>query len=469
MNAQQLTTWMKDPASLGKEAGAQLDTLTQTFPYFQTAHLLLIKSLHNQNSFLYNNQLKVAAAYATNRRVLYELITKKAEVVESSESGVRSSELVASDEIVEEKNHRSEKPSTEEISHSIQSSELRTPDSELRTLSEEVIHPEFPKKRFVSNPDDWEAGMMRQLQLLHHWKTTPEKVFFTPKPEEPKDVPPPVKQEEVPQAKNETPAEVTEETPTAADEINTLLYVLVEPGGAEDISETEEEIIQQEEEPGWEVKLIEEDKQPEPEIAVPQDPVQQEIIREAISSAIELEVDDTLPKPEELVPPRIPVVEEPEPEPLRPVTSQKPVVLSEIPVKKPETQPEPEPETTGELSFAAWLKQVGNAPVKTVIETPQEPQEETTPPVSKNLIDRFIKEEPRISKPGKNNFYSPVNMAKKSVQESDEFITETLARIYAKQGNIPKAIRAYQKLSLKFPEKSSYFAALIEELKRTPR
>ena len=86
MNTQQLLGWMNDPGTLGAAAGAQLDTLTQTFPYFQTAHLLYIKSLHNENSFLYNNQLKVAAAYATNRRVLYELITKKA-VAESKVPG----------------------------------------------------------------------------------------------------------------------------------------------------------------------------------------------------------------------------------------------------------------------------------------------------------------------------------------------------------------------------------------------
>jgi len=82
MNAQQLLSWMKEPGNLGKEASAQLDTLTQTFPYFQTAHLLYIKSLHNENSFLYNNQLKVSAAYVTNRRVLYELITRKPAVKE---------------------------------------------------------------------------------------------------------------------------------------------------------------------------------------------------------------------------------------------------------------------------------------------------------------------------------------------------------------------------------------------------
>lgn len=81
------------------------------------------------------------------------------------------------------------------------------------------------------------------------------------------------------------------------------------------------------------------------------------------------------------------------------------------------------------------------------------------------LIDKFIREEPRIT-PSKSTFYSPANMARKSVVEPDDILTETLASIYAQQGNYQKAISIYQKLSLKFPEKSRYFAALIEELKK---
>ena len=56
-------------------------------------------------------------------------------------------------------------------------------------------------------------------------------------------------------------------------------------------------------------------------------------------------------------------------------------------------------------------------------------------------------------------------MAKMSLGENEDFVTETLAEIYIQQGNFKKAISAYGKLSLKFPEKSDYFARLIQELK----
>lgn len=60
---------------------------------------------------------------------------------------------------------------------------------------------------------------------------------------------------------------------------------------------------------------------------------------------------------------------------------------------------------------------------------------------------------------------SPADLAQRSVEMDDSLVSETLATIYASQGLIDKAIRMYARLSLKFPEKSLYFAAQIKELK----
>jgi hypothetical protein len=79
------------------------------------------------------------------------------------------------------------------------------------------------------------------------------------------------------------------------------------------------------------------------------------------------------------------------------------------------------------------------------------------------LIDRFIREEPRLSPP-KRGFFNPVDMAKLSSLDREDLVSETLARIFVQQGDIPKAIKIYERLCLNFPEKSSYFAAQIKNL-----
>ena len=69
-----------------------------------------------------------------------------------------------------------------------------------------------------------------------------------------------------------------------------------------------------------------------------------------------------------------------------------------------------------------------------------------------------------------DNVFSRFQIKKKSVPGdagedlSMEFCTETLAGIYAEQGYFEQARRIYGKLILAFPEKSAYFASLIENL-----
>jgi tetratricopeptide (TPR) repeat protein len=83
-----------------------------------------------------------------------------------------------------------------------------------------------------------------------------------------------------------------------------------------------------------------------------------------------------------------------------------------------------------------------------------------------NLIDRFIKDNPSFTTRSTDGSVINENANKQldNIDESEEFFTETLARIYVKQGLYQKAIQAFQKLSLKYPEKSVYFARQIEEV-----
>ncbi len=79
------------------------------------------------------------------------------------------------------------------------------------------------------------------------------------------------------------------------------------------------------------------------------------------------------------------------------------------------------------------------------------------------LIEKFIREEPRISAP-KAEFFNPSESSLRSNIDDDEIVSETLALLYAEQGNATRAIRIYEKLCLLYPEKSSYFAARISNL-----
>ncbi|WP_051292691.1 hypothetical protein [Olivibacter sitiensis] len=82
-----------------------------------------------------------------------------------------------------------------------------------------------------------------------------------------------------------------------------------------------------------------------------------------------------------------------------------------------------------------------------------------------DIIDRFIKEEPQITPPRADKI-TLENKARKSAEDESEFVSETLATIYIQQGLYHKAEETYSKLSLKYPEKSAYFADRIEDLRK---
>ena len=82
-----------------------------------------------------------------------------------------------------------------------------------------------------------------------------------------------------------------------------------------------------------------------------------------------------------------------------------------------------------------------------------------------DLIDNFIKTNPRI-KPPQLIQGEQEDISLNSLKEPEDLVTEPLAKIFLSQGLIDKAISIYEKLCLKYPEKSSYFAGQIQEIKK---
>ena len=113
--------------------------------------------------------------------------------------------------------------------------------------------------------------------------------------------------------------------------------------------------------------------------------------------------------------------------------------------------------------FYSWLGQpAAQQEEETAAEETEIPVSEQEPTHQQQLIDRFIANNPTISRP-KKEFFTPETAAKKSEHLPEQLATETLASVYLNQGNTEGAIRIYERLILKFPEKSSYFVSLIEK------
>jgi len=100
---------------------------------------------------------------------------------------------------------------------------------------------------------------------------------------------------------------------------------------------------------------------------------------------------------------------------------------------------------------------------------PSVPQERQTFAQWLHFTDAAAQDDPKeylkFDKP-KQDFYSPAKKAKESLSSEQMPVSETLAKVYAMQGAVAKAIGVYEQLILLNPEKKSFFANQIKVLKK---
>ncbi|MAU71803.1 MAG: hypothetical protein CML04_06865 [Pseudozobellia sp.] len=80
-----------------------------------------------------------------------------------------------------------------------------------------------------------------------------------------------------------------------------------------------------------------------------------------------------------------------------------------------------------------------------------------------DLIDKFIADNPKITP---KEDVPKVAISESVKLDKKELMTETLAKVYLEQKKYKKAIQAYKILSLKYPEKSGFFADRIKAVER---
>ena len=118
-------------------------------------------------------------------------------------------------------------------------------------------------------------------------------------------------------------------------------------------------------------------------------------------------------------------------------------------------------------SFSEWLKLTSAKPINR--------EEKKTTPSKKeqkfHLIDKFIQDKPKlipneIHSDQATNTSKSKNLADQYSLDQSALMTETLAKVYLQQKNYKKALQAYTILSLKYPEKSGFFADQIRAIKK---
>ncbi len=404
MNQERLNEIYRNPVTINNSDVDDLRQLAKDYPYFSKPFEILARYYYQTNHYRFEDMLRQAAIRVRDRKLLYEFIHSEIPEVKEEKSEIIHETETPVVAVSEEKN-------TEEVKLGL---DAFLTDDEMSVEVEEIKSEELElgTDEAVETPFEFEGTFK-----LHETVNTPEE----------QDI-------------------IGEEIATEFS--FTKSFVQNEDAEVSQIAtvETEVEIAteEQEQEQEQEIELITEEEVVEVELINDE---ATEVISE--NREIEKEVLEVSNKISELDLRKYPVYS--------------------IETFVPQTEEQALPETDSSKDFFSWLKNPKHATETTEVieELEEDIAIESNEKVTKSLdiIEKFISINPQISRP-KKEFFSPENMAKRSEVLDLEFVSETLAEIYYQQGNFDFAIKAYEKLSLQNPSKQSFFADLIDKIKK---
>lgn len=444
MNIEEIANRIANPNLCTVKDVDALRDLTEKYPYAQSFSILYLKALASNNDIRFDEELLKHAYKITDKSRIYELIQDKA-----SDEKVQVEQETEKDLIIpqeEEKEVITEiKPNLEvEDSPSIIEDDIISEKKETEIFSEEEIIPlEIEEKTISESNASNEPEELKEEEEEKNNSTS--LIGFNIEKE----------LEEV------TKVEDTKINNLELEQEDNDSEIDIEQESINEHIESDNSIIVEEEEETIDTSIQNKEI----------DPLEKEVILHAVSSNYSLE--ETTSNSDELDTYEDEVKEETEDEVEKSELDES--IIEETVDTEVLNENIDNKVSSKKIAFSSWLK--AN---KTSIEDQQK-----TEPLSDNeaeelnkteeIVNKFLINEPSISKPikeseitekPKKEFYSPIKIGKQSLDETTLPVSETLAKIFAAQGDFPKSIYVYNRLMLIYPEKKIFFASKIEELEQ---
>ena len=437
MNARKLQEYFKDPNTLDDAALVALQQAVADFPYSAPLHMLYMKALQNKESYLLPAQVKRTAIAVPDRSLLKLWYENKSD---------NKLPTIAFD--VEALKEEAKQATTARTSSAAVKPEKEAPKQSAAASKHKDLE---PKQAAVANE--------KQEQAAPVASTSAPSSVAPPKADQPavKTTGEPKKVESNPVIKKVS-APIS--TPTPPKDPNDLSHL---PEAVRNAILRSRKL--RESEPVPEV--------PSQELPVAPPAERQEVTEEVVEPT-------PMVQPEsEAAPAEEPVQEGATAE--EPVQEDAPVILeleevssNESEQNEPIETEEPAQATEAEVrempfsekaSFLEWLNGDSEVEVPTIQleEHVEVVQEVTLSDSEENPVRKIITGLPQFEQ---QKSEPAINVFQLEADGQGKFVTETLAEIYVGQGLYEKAIGAYEVLSLKYPEKSSFFADRIREIKK---